>query len=212
MNPPGICDIEQLERDICKTPSFGRNSRARPNYCHRTSLINTLQRPEIRGGLSTPGRILCEINQQFVKPNYFGLEKWRGTSDHSTLLPRILLSGEGELGGWECCWCPARSLDQEDLAVLQGWDGAPALWSLLLPFSRQTWEAVSLSLVILANLGILTHRAGCAWVCNSVLGMEKEFLPNICLFLRSGCDNDVCASSGLKVLPNIPNSCLDVSI
>lgn len=111
MNPPGICDIEQLERDICKTPSFGRNSRARPNYCHRTSLINMLQRPEIRGGLSTPGRILCQINQQFVKPNYFGLEKWRGTPDHSTLLPGILLSGEGELGGWECCWCPARSLE-----------------------------------------------------------------------------------------------------
>lgn len=78
VNPPGICDIEQLGEDICKTPSSSQNSRARPNYCHWTSLINMLQRPEIRGGLSTPGRILCEINQQFVKPNYFGLEKWRG--------------------------------------------------------------------------------------------------------------------------------------
>lgn len=103
-------------------------------------------------------------------------------------------------------------LDLEDLAVPQGWDRAPALWSLLLPFFQQTWEAASLLLIILSNLGILTQRGGRAWVFNSVLGMEKEFCPNFCLFLRSGCDNDTCVSSALKVLHNIPNSCLDVSI
>lgn len=205
VNPPGICAIEQLEKDICKTPSSSQNPRAQPNYCHWTSLINMLQRPEIRGGLSTPGRILCEINQQFVKPNYFGLEKWRGTSDRFSILPRILLSGEGELGVWECwtwrIW----------LCLKDGTELLP-FGACCFHFFRQTWEAASLLLIILSNPGILTQRGGRAWVFNSVLGMEKEFCPNFCLFLRSGCDNDTCVSSALKVLHNIPNSCLDVSI
>lgn len=109
--------------------------------------------------------------------------------------------GKGKLGAWECCWCPALSLGQD---LTQGWDRAPAPWSLLLPFSRQTWEAESLLLIILSNLGILTQRGGCAWVFSSVLGMEKEFFPNICLFLRSDCDDDTCVSSTIKVLEQHP--------